>query len=151
MGAVKKLGLLACCLILVLPAGACGGDDSSDGDEAREAREQGRREGRSEQRLRELERELRERKREGDRSGGGGAGPAPPASSGGSRDCGGDLSANSNTSCDFARIVKETYQKSGQATFEALSPVTGKTYTMSCTGGSPHVCTGGNNAAVYFP
>ncbi len=24
-------------------------------------------------------------------------------------------------------------------------------YTMSCTADSPHVCRGGNNAAMYFP
>jgi hypothetical protein len=29
--------------------------------------------------------------------------------------------------------------------------VTNRSYNMYCTGTSPHVCTGGNNAAVYFP
>jgi hypothetical protein len=31
------------------------------------------------------------------------------------------------------------------------SPTTDRTYTMSCSAGTPHVCTGGNNASVYFP
>jgi hypothetical protein len=33
----------------------------------------------------------------------------------------------------------------------AYSPTTQQSYAMSCTAGEPHVCTGGNNAAVYFP
>ena len=151
----KRLALIICAVALVVPISACGGDSASD-EEIEEARQEGQREGRNEQRLDELEQELRKRERERRRGGGtdDGNNPPPPPPGGGSRgsrDCGGDLSANSNTSCDITRIVKETYQKSGQSSFEAYNPVNRETYRMSCTSGSPHVCTGGNNAAVYFP
>ena len=33
----------------------------------------------------------------------------------------------------------------------AYSPVTHKTYAMTCSDGSQVVCTGGNKASVYFP
>ena len=56
------------------------------------------------------------------------------------------------TSCDFAENVLKAYRRSGgSSTVQAQSPVTGLTYTMSCTTDTPHVCTGGNNAEVYFP
>jgi hypothetical protein len=65
--------------------------------------------------------------------------------------CGGDLSAGPNTSCGFAENVRTAYRQSGSSVVTAFSPATGKTYTMYCTTSSPHVCTGGNDAAVYFP
>ena len=153
----KKLVLIGCCLAVVLPVSACGVNDSSDEDKVQEAREQGQREGRNDQRLRELERELRKRRREDGRRGGGGSGPAPSPPSGGgsagSRDCGGGLSANSVTTCAFAENVKNAYETANgtPGRLDVYSPATGKTYSMSCSGGSPTVCTGGNNAAVYFP
>jgi tRNA A-37 threonylcarbamoyl transferase component Bud32 len=66
--------------------------------------------------------------------------------------CGGDLSVGPNTTCGFAANVETAYdQSSGGDTYvSATSPATGLTYSMHCTGGSPHVCTGGNNASVYF-
>ncbi|MEA2272047.1 MAG: hypothetical protein QOI98_755, partial [Solirubrobacteraceae bacterium] len=65
--------------------------------------------------------------------------------------CGGDLSVGPNTSCGFAENVRAAYRQSGSSVVSAFSPATGKTYTMYCTTSSPHVCTGGNDAAVYFP
>jgi len=65
--------------------------------------------------------------------------------------CGGDLSVGPNTSCGFAANVRDAYRNSGSDVVQAFSPATGKTYTMYCTTSSPHVCTGGNDAAVYFP
>lgn len=65
--------------------------------------------------------------------------------------CGGGTSVGPNTSCGFARNVRSAYERSGSSVVTATSPTTGRTYTMYCTSGSPHVCTGGNNAAVYFP
>jgi hypothetical protein len=78
--------------------------------------------------------------------------PAPsPAGGGGSSSCGDGLSVNSATSCPFARSVRDAYEASGGGSrVQASSPVTGETYTMSCSGGVPVVCTGGNNAAVYI-
>jgi TIR domain len=80
------------------------------------------------------------------------AGSAPSAS--GSTSCGGDLSVGANTSCSFAQNVEQAYDQSagGNTVVTAYSPATGLTYTIDCTAGSPHVCTGGttHNASVYF-
>lgn len=66
--------------------------------------------------------------------------------------CGGDVSAGPNTTCPFAHNVEQAYLESsgGNTYVEAYSPVTRVNYTMHCTGGIPHVCTGGNDATVYF-
>jgi hypothetical protein len=87
----------------------------------------------------------------------GGNGAAVYFSSGGSiatynvSSCGGDLSAGPNTSCAFAENVRSAYYQLGPGWINVHSPVTGRRYNMYCTASSPHVCTGGNNAAVYFP
>ena len=65
--------------------------------------------------------------------------------------CGGDLFVGPNTSCAFALNVRAEYVRVGLGWINVYSPTTGRTYDMYCTGSSPHVCTGGNNAAVYFP
>jgi tRNA A-37 threonylcarbamoyl transferase component Bud32 len=66
--------------------------------------------------------------------------------------CGGDLSVGPDTSCAFARNVERAYGQSvgGNANVIAFSPVTRLTYTMHCTGGTPHVCRGGKGASVRF-
>lgn len=90
--------------------------------------------------------------------------PAAPAASApaGSYQCsnagGGALSrsavGSSVTSCQFAQSVRQAYladgNSGGSATIWAYSPVTGRGYTMSCSGGSVVTCTGGNNAVVYI-
>jgi hypothetical protein len=72
----------------------------------------------------------------------------------GTTSCGGDVSIGPNTSCGFAVNVEKAYDvtSGGDQTVTAFSPATGQTYTINCTGGSPHFCTGGTtrNAAVYF-
>ncbi len=65
-------------------------------------------------------------------------------------DCGGGLLVGPNTSCVFAENVQAEYYRNGAGWISVYSPVTDRTYNMYCTGGSPHACTGGNNAAVYF-
>jgi hypothetical protein len=65
--------------------------------------------------------------------------------------CAGDLVVGPNTSCSFAENVQAEYYRSGAGWISVYSPVTDRTYNMYCTSTSPHVCTGGNNAAVYFP
>lgn len=68
--------------------------------------------------------------------------------------CDGGLTAGSHTSCAFASNVRSAYEQSGGSgdrTLDVYSPVTNRTYSMTCTGGEPHVCTGGNDAAVFFP
>jgi hypothetical protein len=72
----------------------------------------------------------------------------------GTTPCGGDLSVGPNTSCGFAANVEQAYDQTsgGPQTVTAFSPATGITYTINCTAGTPHVCTGGttHNASVYF-
>lgn len=151
-GAIAAAGTLA----------ACGGQDEPSAEQVAEIRREVLRELRAEQRqraadrkLKDLERQLRALKRRERRkpakppAAGGGSAPAQSASSGSS--CGGGLSVNSVTSCPFAQNVAEAYRGSGGASsIDVYSPVTGTTYTMSCGGGVPVVCTGGNGAAVYI-
>jgi hypothetical protein len=64
--------------------------------------------------------------------------------------CGGGLYAGPATSCAFAENVRSAYQSQGPGIVRAYSPVTRRTYAMSCSGVSPVVCTGGDNAYVSF-
>jgi hypothetical protein len=73
---------------------------------------------------------------------------APPLSN--ARNCGGGLTAGAHTSCAFAENVRAASESSGSGVLDVYSPTTGQTYRMYCTSGSPHVCTGGNGASVYF-
>ena len=92
-------------------------------------------------------------------SGGGGGGATPdiahaqPGSGGsGQTACGGGLSVGPNTTCAFAQNVESAYRNSGPGAVSVFSPVTNRTYDMTCTNQSSGVvCTGGNNASVYFP
>ena len=58
------------------------------------------------------------------------------------------------TPCEFAESVWAQYVGAGgygeSRTVRAYSPVTGKSYTMSCSGGAVVTCTGGNNAVVHI-
>lgn len=65
---------------------------------------------------------------------------------------GSSASGNSGTTCAFAEEVRFSYNDAGGGTgyFDAYSPVTGKVYTMYCSGYAPVTCTGGNNALVYL-
>jgi hypothetical protein len=66
--------------------------------------------------------------------------------------CGGGLSVGPDTTCSFAENVRAAYLgNNGAGTVQVYSPVTQKTYSMTCSPGTPVVCTGGNNASVYFP
>jgi hypothetical protein len=80
--------------------------------------------------------------------------PATPGpSDAGGRVCGAGVAAlNAGTSCPFALNVAAAYYGSGQqGTVQVYSPVTHQTYSMSCTAGHPHTCSGGNNAQVSVP
>ena len=82
----------------------------------------------------------------------------PPDDEGGTGDvpsdaesCGSGVFVQSGTtSCAFGQNVADDYFSSGGGSFESFSPTTGKSYTMSCSGGSPITCTGGENAVVYI-
>lgn len=138
--------------ILALVAGTIAftgcGDESPSQAELRKARQ----EGAQAARLRELERELRAQERsQRSQSPGSPSGQAGVvASPSGGTSCGDGLSVGPNTSCPFAKNVRAAFPGS-DASFDVYSPVTGETYSMRCTTASPHVCTGGNNASVYFP
>jgi hypothetical protein len=58
---------------------------------------------------------------------------------------------NSDTSCEFAISTAEAYWNYGNGShpFSVQSPVTGQTYTMTCTNAGS-VCEGGNDAVVYL-
>lgn len=77
--------------------------------------------------------------------GGNGSPPPPPQP----ESCGEGLSVNSVTSCPFARAVRDEYERTGGASsIEVYSSVTKQSYTMTCSGGGPVVCRGGNGAVV---
>jgi hypothetical protein len=87
---------------------------------------------------------------------GGGATPgvayAPAGSGTGQTSCGGGLSVGPNTTCSFAQNVEAAYRSNGPGTVDVFSPVTNQTYSMTCNNQSSGVvCTGANNATVYFP
>jgi Glucodextranase, domain B len=76
---------------------------------------------------------------------------AAPGESNNQTACGGQLTVGPDTTCAFAQDVRAKYGENGPGTYEVYSPVTEKTYEMTCSHGTPVVCTGGNNASVYFP
>jgi hypothetical protein len=151
-------------LALVGGVSACG--DDADAQRLREeqlarARAEGVRQARIEERTRQAAETARQLRRELDKlkkssrrrsraSGSSIASTARSATAGNS--CGGGLSVNSVTTCPFAENVRSAYYGSGQAgVIDVHSPVTDRTYTMSCSSGTLHVCTGGNGARVSFP
>jgi hypothetical protein len=72
--------------------------------------------------------------------------------SSGGRSCGEGVTANSVTSCPFALRVKAAYTNQGGPTVDVYSPVTQRTYVMTCSpsAGAQVTCRGGNNAVVSF-
>jgi hypothetical protein len=77
----------------------------------------------------------------------------PTLPSGATASCGSTVFVGPDTSCPFAENVGKSYSESvgsGNAIVRAVSPVTGQTYSMRCTGGSPHVCRDRTNALVIF-
>lgn len=138
----------------------CGGssDNGASQSELNQARREGAQQEHQKQRLRGIEKQLKKLKKQQERQG---KTPGTPPSSGSSTgtsgattSCGNDLSVGPATSCGFAVNVATDYYSeigSGSGTVQSYSPTTGQTYAMFCTAGEPHVCTGGNNASVYFP
>jgi type II secretory pathway pseudopilin PulG len=120
-----------------------------------QARADGARSAREEDRLRRLEQQVRDQ----NKSAAGGSNGTTSSSSSSSQGttCPGtsDLTVGPVTSCAFAQNVRDAYDASGASggpnNFEVYSPTTKQIYSMFCTGGSPHHCTGGNNASVSFP
>ena len=142
--ALLSLGLAAC------------GDSGASQDEIEAAQKEGAAKAIQRQKIDQIEKELKNLKKGKTRGAGGTATPASESSGGAatSGDCGGALSANEHTTCGFAENVEAAYYAeigSGSGTVYAYSPTTNQEYSMYCTAGSPHECTGGNDAAVYFP
>lgn len=77
--------------------------------------------------------------------------PANVGDLAGTTACGGGVSVGTNTTCAFAANVQSAYDQNGEGTVTAYSPVTNRTYAMTCLGTAPVVCTGGNDATVYLP
>lgn len=160
-GLLRPTIVLAAAGLVVLSFALAGcGDSSASQEELEAARKQGAAKAQQQEKIRQIQKELKELKKGGGsgKSGaaaGGGVSPAPEGgSTASSGNCGGSLSANENTTCGFAQNVADAYYAeigSGSGTVIAYSPTTGQTYSMYCTAGSPHECTGGNDAAVYFP
>lgn len=149
---------LAAVALAILALAGCG-DSGASSEEIEAARKEGAVKAHQAERIREIQRELKALRKNGGSAKGAAAAagaPAPEGSPGssGSGNCGGSLSANSVTTCGFAENVQDAYYSeigSGSGTVIAYSPTTGETYSMYCSAGSPHECTGGNDAAVYFP
>lgn len=152
--AVKALRATFAVIVLASILVGCGGSDEATEERIARERREPQELGRQKERLRQIENRVREGRR-GDGAGSPGSPPAPvqpQAPSSGLKSCGDGVSANSNTTCPFALNVKEAYFDSGQSdTIDAYSPQLGRSFTMSCSAGSPHVCTGGANAEVRFP
>jgi hypothetical protein len=139
-----------------LSLAACGGDSGVSQEELDRARKEGAAKAQQQAKITDIEKQLKSLKKNGRSSQGS---PPPPsaagsATSGGSTSCGGGLSVGSNTTCEFAANVEADYYSeigSGSGSVYSYSPTTGRYYTMYCSAGAPHVCTGGNDASVYFP
>jgi hypothetical protein len=150
----------AAAVAAALSVTACGGSSGANQEEIARFQKKGAERVHEQERLRKLEHELKHIKHKGDEGT-----PAPPRHEPSSplpstpapppalESCGGELEVNSYTTCPFAEAVETSYFAeigSGSGTVTAYSPVTETTYSMYCTS-SPHECTGGTNAAVYFP
>ncbi len=144
---------LAAIAALAMFLSACGGSGTSQ-DELDKARTEGAKEAEQQAKIERIEHQLKSLKHGHGAQNQSNSGSAPVPASGGGTSCGGSLSVGPNTTCAFAENVEYEYFSeigSGSGTVVAYSPVTEKLYTMYCTAGEPHECTGGNDASVYFP
>jgi hypothetical protein len=133
---------------------ACGSSDASQ-DEIEQARTEGAKEAKQQAKIEQIEHQLKSLKHGNgippNRSNSAGSSTAPAS---GGTSCGGGLSVGSNTTCAFAENVEYQYYAeigSGSGSVSAYSPATERVYSMYCTAGAPHECTGGNSASVFFP
>jgi hypothetical protein len=152
--ALRTSGGVAAFVTLALTFAACGSSGASQ-DELDRAQREGAAKARQEAKIKGIEKQLKSLKKNGSAPHATPTTSAPTSSSGsGSTSCGGSLSVGANTTCGFAANVEADYYAeigSGSGTVYSYSPTTGRYYTMYCSAGAPHTCTGGNNASVYFP
>lgn len=149
--ALRVLGVFAASLGLVVAFAACG-DSGTSQDELDRARNEGATQARQQEKIKRIEEQVKSLKH------GHAANPtntsSAPLSAGGGTSCGGGLSVGPKTTCAFAANVENDYYNeigTGAGSVLSYSPVTERLYTMYCTAGTPHECTGGNDASVYFP
>jgi hypothetical protein len=139
--------------VLALALASCG-DSGATQEELDRAREQGIEKAREQGKIESIEKQLEAlRKKEGSSGAPLSSGEASVPSSG-STSCGGGLSVGPNTTCGFAANVEADYLSqigSGSGVVSSYSPTTERYHSMYCSAGSPHICTGGNDASVYFP
>ena len=159
-GPSSQIAVLAVAALAILGFALTGCSDSgASSEEIEAARKEGAVKAHQAERIREIQKELKALRKNGGSGKAASATAGSPAPEGGSStsgsgNCSGSLSANSVTTCGFAENVEDAYYAeigSGSGTVYAYSPTTGQTYSMYCSAGSPHTCTGGNDAAVYFP
>jgi hypothetical protein len=148
---------IACTLVVALAG--CGGSSGPGKEELKEAEHSGAERAQQHEKINHIEQQLRELKHGGNEKASHeqpapeSSGPAPEGTSS-SGNCVGSLSANQYTTCGFAENVEAAYFSeigSGSGTVIAWSPTTERDYSMYCSAGEPHVCTGGNEAEVTFP
>lgn len=154
--ALQIFGVVALFATFALSLAACSGDSGASQEELDRARREGATKARQQEKITDIEKQLKSLKKNGRSSQGSPPPPGEPGStsSGGSASCGGSLSVGPNTTCGFAANVEADYYAeigSGSGSVYSYSPTTGRYYTMYCSAGAPHVCTGGNDASVYFP
>jgi hypothetical protein len=75
---------------------------------------------------------------------------APPTASATTAACGNGIAVGPATSCAFAVNVRTAFEQHGPGIVRVYSPVTRRTYAMSCSSGAPTVCTGANHASMWF-
>jgi hypothetical protein len=144
-GVIGVLGLLFVAAVI----GGCGSDNASQAQLDAASKQAGDI-ARLEQKVKDLQRQIRA---QGGTTTATSSTSSTGSSSGTGSDCGqGVRTLNGHTTCPFALNVAATYYQSGQqGTVDVYSPSTGQHYSMSCTAGHPHTCSGGNDAQVSIP
>lgn len=158
MGALTKrvAGFALIGIVAATGFAGCGSSDDSANELSQQRKlDEARKQGQRDQQLKDLQKKLDKMEKKGDSTTptaptGGGAAPSVPSAKSGPTNCGDGVTAGGNTSCPFARSVRDEYPGSANS-FQVYSAVTDQSYRMACTTSSPHVCRGGNNASVFFP
>ena len=154
---MKRLALVLLAGALVLLVG-CGDEGISEAELERQ-RAQAAQTARQDAEIKALKERLRAEERRPARSAAPSEDAAPPVVAQSdvseipaeARYCGSAYGAGS-ASCSFVENVSDDYYASGQSnSFESYSPTTGLTYTVTCNGVSPTVCTAGRAAVIYIP
>jgi hypothetical protein len=174
---VRSVAGAALLVAVGLVIGGCGGGSSTASEQeiaqaerhARQEKTEKEKERRLERKLGRLERENREAKKrrqeklKQEQKGREEAHVAPPAESSSApvtsstpsgTDCGDGVIAGPETSCGFALATRAEYEReigAGSGSIEAWSEANEEWYSMYCTEGTEHECSGAISATVYWP